>query len=286
MLLQKDIGVVIPTYQAESCLASCLTPLVSQIPPRHILVIDSSSTDRTQEIAHSFGTSFITIPSKHFNHGLTREIGRKHLQQPIVIFTTQDAVFKKDTIKELIGPLICGKASIAYGRQLPHPGASLLERLPRYFNYPQKNQLRSLADITIYGSYTFFCSNACAAYLNNALDEIGGFPETSFGEDTLVTAYLLKKGHKIAYVATAHVFHSHHYSLKQEFIRYIAIGKSRRMLEAIINQKVNDVKLGKKYAALLLKTVAIKQPFLIPYAILQTLVKWLGYNLGYFLKKT
>ena len=109
-------------------------------------------------------------------------------------------------------------------------------------DYPEKSHIRSLQDLQQYGAYTFFCSDSCAAYSNRALEEIGGFPEVLLGEDTVVTAKLLRKGHRIAYVAEAEVFHSHAYSLLQEFQRYFDTGFARRTYQTLI--EVSDSKRG------------------------------------------
>jgi rhamnosyltransferase len=220
-----SIGVVIPTFQAAKHLPYCLPPLLqSSLRPR-ILVIDSSSTDQTIPIAQSMGVETIIIPKNEFNHGRTREKGRLYLNTDIVVMITQDAyAASSETLERLVTPLLQKQASLTYARQLPHVGARFFEAFPRSFNYPEKSHIRSLQDIEEYGVYTFFCSNSCAAYLSCALDEIGGFPTVLFGEDTVVAAKLLHRHHKIAYVASAEVHHSHYYSLKQEFCRHFDIG--------------------------------------------------------------
>lgn len=56
-----------------------------------ILVIDSSSNDGTVELAASMGVEAIVIPQSEFNHGTTREMGRKLLGTDIICMLTQDA---------------------------------------------------------------------------------------------------------------------------------------------------------------------------------------------------
>jgi glycosyltransferase involved in cell wall biosynthesis len=73
------IGVAIVTYQGEKSISSCLTPILqSRLKPK-VLVIDSSSTDRTVETARGMGVETLVIPKGEFNHGLTREMARKRL---------------------------------------------------------------------------------------------------------------------------------------------------------------------------------------------------------------
>lgn len=279
--MKSSVGIVIPTFQAAKHLPYCLPPLIkSPLKPR-ILVIDSSSTDDTIAIARSMNVETMVIPSKEFNHGSTREKARKLLQTSIVAMITQDAyATSPDMLEHLVRPLIEQKASLSYGRQIPHHGAGVLASFARHFNYPSTSHIRSLADISTHGMYTFFCSNSCAAYLNAALDEVGGFPFVLFGEDTLVAAKLLHRQHRIAYVAEAEVRHSHDYTLKQEFCRHFDIGFARRSFQDLLSIGGTDHQRGKTYVNVLLKKLWHTSPSLIPYALLQISAKWIGYRLG------
>lgn len=276
-----SVGVAIVTLQAESCIASCLMPLLqSDVNPK-IVVIDSSSTDKTVEIARQFGVKTVVIPQKEFNHGLTREKARKLLNTDIVVFLTQDAfLVDGKALEKLIAPIVNKSASVTYARQLPHVGADIFESFHREFNYPPESQLRKLQDAEKYGVYTCFCSDSCAAYDNFALDEIGGFPEALFGEDTLAAAKLILSGKAVCYTADAQVKHSHRYTLLEEFYRHFDIGLYRKTHTALFSRFGSDSKRGMTYMAKLLIRLFEEKPWLIPYAIAQTGMKWLGYRLG------
>lgn len=279
--MNSSIGIVIPTFQAAKHLPHCLAPLLdSPLKPR-VLVIDSSSTDGTPEIAKKMGAEIIVIPQREFNHGTTREKGRQYLGTSIVVMITQDAYASSSSmLEQLVKPLLENRASIAYARQLPHRGAGFFGQFARHFNYPSVSHVRSLKDISIYGIYTFFCSNSCAAYRNVALDEIGGFPSVLFGEDSIVVAKLLHRQHCIAYVAEAEIYHSHDYTLKEEFCRHFDMGLARRPYLELFAMGGKESRRGKAYTKALFKTLWDVSPQKIPYAFLQTLFKWMGYRLG------
>jgi rhamnosyltransferase len=183
-------------------------------------------------------------------------------------------------LEYLVAPLINHSATVSYARQLPHQNASVLATFARQFNYPDSSHVRSLEDKDRYGAYTFFCSNSCAAYLNTALDEIGGFPPVLFGEDTVCVAKLLHREHRIAYVAEAEVFHSHDYSLKEEFTRHFDMGLARQSVKALTEVAGTDHQRGKVFVRDLLKQLWQDHPLLIPYACLQILTKFCGYSIG------
>lgn len=278
---EPTIGIVIPTWKGIHHLPHCLPPLLASPLKPKILVIDSSSNDGTVELARKMGAETLSIPQESFNHGLTREKGRKHLDTDLVVMITQDAyATSPGMLEKLVSPLIKREASIAYGRQIPHNGANFFASFAREFNYPATSHIRSLNDRSRFGVYTFFCSNSCAAYVNQALDEVGGFPKTRFGEDTLVVAKLLMNHHQIAYVADAEVQHSHDYSLKEEFERHFDIGISRNTAKDLFKIVGKDSARGKAYAVALFNELWKKNKKLIPYALAQTAIKWAGYHLG------
>ena len=206
---------------------------------------------------------------------------RKILNTDIVVMMTPDAYAQSDNlIENLTHPLRNGMASVSYARQIPHKGADFFETFPREFNYPRKSHIRSIKDIKKYGVYSFFCSDSCAAYLNSALEEIGGFPSILTAEDTYVVAKLLKRGHNIAYTADAVVRHSHRYNLKQEFTRHFDTGLMRKQYKDILNFGETDSKRGKQYVKEMIKKIICSDLKMLPYASLHTLAKWFGYKLG------
>lgn len=277
-----SIGVVFVTYRARKHLPYCLPPVLqSPLNPR-VLVVDSSSYDGTAEMACEMGAETMVIPQREFNHGATREMVRKLMGTDIVVMMTQDAYADSpDFLEKLIAPLRNGKAAVSYARQLPHHGADFFESFAREFNYPDRSEIRSRDDLPRYGSYLYFCSNSCAAWLNSALDEIGGFPHTLTNEDTYAAAKLIASGYRIAYVAEAEVRHSHRYTLVQEFRRYFDTGYVRRVYgkDVLLNQ--HDEKHGARFFRFMLSRLWRESPELIPYAVLSTATKYLGYRAGY-----
>lgn len=277
----NTVGIAFITHHAKKHLPHCLPPFLnSPLKPR-VLVVNSSSNDGTVELAREMGAETLLIPRVEFNHGTTRERVRHHLGTDIVVMATPDAyALNSDVLGALVAPLQTKKASIAYARQIPHDGAGFFAAFPREFNYPAESHIRGMEDLSAYGSYLFFCSNTCAAYLNSALDEIGGFQPGLFGEDSIAVAKLLPLGHKIAYTADAVVKHSHDYTLRQEFRRHFDIGLSRKEFEIFLKRAGSDASRGKAYVKAMLNRLVQEKPYLLPYALLQTACKWSGYKLG------
>lgn len=277
-----SIGVAVITHRAVTLLPHCLRPLFdSPLRPR-ILVVNSSSNDGTVECARAFGAEVMLIPRAEFNHGTTRELARRTLGTDIAVMLTPDAKpLGSEAINKLVQPIVRGQASVAYARQVPHPGADFFEAFPREFNYPDKSEIRSIDDLGRIGPATFFCSNVCAAWSNTALDAIGGFAPTLSLEDTIATAKLLRAGHRIAYCSDAVVAHSHRYTLAQEFRRHFDTGYVRAQQKSLLLTDGGDERRGTAYSTELVRRVASGRRWLLPYAIVHLAFKYSGYRLGF-----
>lgn len=276
-----SIGVAIITHNSKQHLLRCLAPLLqSPIKPR-ILVVNSSSTDGTIELAKDLGADVLVVSRDEYNHGDARELARHHLQTDIIGMLTPDAYFvDKLAFGKLIDPIINNRAAVAYARQIPHSGADFFEAFPREFNYPLQSHIRSINDLSQYGVYTFFCSNSCAAYSSKALDEIGGFSSVLLGEDTIAAAKLLRKGYCVAYVAESLVRHSHKYSLLDEFRRSFDTGLARKEYENLLQSPTGDIHRGFIYLQTMFQRLFTEAPQKIPYGFAHIFSKWLGYHLG------
>ncbi|MEK0085495.1 glycosyltransferase family 2 protein [Benzoatithermus flavus] len=273
-----SIGVVVVTHAARRHLERCLPPLLrSPLRPR-VLVVNSSSGDGTVELAEAMGAETFVVPRASFNHGLTRELARRRLGTAVVAMLTPDAYpVRDDFLERLTAPVRDGHAAVAYGRQIPREDAAPVERLGRIFNYPATSHVRSLTDWPQHGGYTHFCSNACAAWSNAALDAIGGFKATLVSEETIAAAELLARGHKIAYVAEAVVVHSHAQSLEDAFRRQFDIGYTRRLHADLLLARERDEVRGRQFATMALRKAAVAE---LPRVVAHLAVSWLGYRIG------
>ena len=278
---RTEVGVVVVTHHARQHLRHCLPPLLaSPLRPR-VLVVNSSSNDGTVEEAAALGAETMVVARSAFNHGLTREQARHRLGTPVCVMLTPDAYpTERDFLERLTAPVRHGAAAVAYGRQLPRPGAGIVEHVGRMFSYPAESHVRCLTDWPRYGSYTHFCSNACAAWSNAALDAIGGFKPTLVSEETIAVAELLAQGHSIAYVAEATVEHSHPQTLAAAFRRQFDIGYSRRLYDWLLIQRERDEVRGRAFARAVMGR-ATRAGLLATGASMALLASaWLGYRAG------
>ena len=226
----SSTAVVIPTKNAANYIKNLISISINVgIMKKRIFILDSDSVDTTVEFVQESSLVVNHIPSNTFNHGGTRNLGARLATEQgaeILVFMTQDALPADDQwLEQLTAPIRSGEAVATFARQLPRPGASLLEQFSRYFNYPSRSQSRTRADIARLGVKAFFFSNVCSAIRADVFWAVGGFPErVIMNEDMTLAAKLLRAGHTIKYVAESEVIHSHEYSLVQQFRRNFDVG--------------------------------------------------------------
>ena len=276
------ISLIIPTVNAGASIEHLLSGISTQDEkPLETIIIDSSSTDDTVEIAKRFGAKTIVISRPSFDHGKTRNLAALETGGDVIVFMTQDALpCNNRLLSNLTAPLRSGIAA-AYGRHLPRPDASPPEVFARRFNYPESPATKSIEDVKRLGVKTFFFSNVCSAVKKDTFLKVGMFPEgIRANEDMLFAAKLVVGGNRIAYVPDAVVIHSHSYSLFQLFARYYNIGSSLRNNKWVLNfarSENEGLRFLKEELAFLMRE---GEYFWLPYMLWEAAVKYAGYRAG------
>ena len=276
-------SIIIPTYNAGQQMHRLCEALRSQTVSSEIIVVDSLSSDRTVEIAESFGANVFTGRTEDFDHGGTRTLAGKAAKGDILVYMTQDATpFDNHSIENITRPFEDQGIAASFGRQLPCPDATVFGAHLRLFNYPDVSRTNSLADRNKQGIKTAFLSNSFAAYRKTALEEIGWFrSKLIMGEDMCAGAKMLLAGHKIMYVADAMVYHSHDYTVLQEFKRYFDIGVFHKSERWIIDEFGKAEGEGIRYMQSLFAFLRRrKKYYLMPEGVVRNTLKYIGYKLG------
>ena len=88
------ISVVIPAYNRETYLAEAIESALGQtLPPGEIIVVDDGSTDRTVEIARSFGGKVRCISQDNQGVGTARNTGLKAAAGSLIAFLDSDDIW-------------------------------------------------------------------------------------------------------------------------------------------------------------------------------------------------
>lgn len=170
------------------------------------VLIDSGSTDGTVEIARAHGCRITTIDKSEFSFGRSLNRGCAFSAGEILVLISGHCVpVDEHWLQNLCQPLIDGRASYTYGRQIGDDTSFYSERriFAKYF-----------PAVSAIPQEGFFCNNANSAVLRSAWETFLFDEELTGLEDMDLSKRMWNRGHKIGYVAEAPVFHHHQESWK------------------------------------------------------------------------
>jgi rhamnosyltransferase len=167
------------------------------------VIVDSGSTDGTQDIVRSFPTTLIQIRPDEFTYGYALNLGAAHVEADIVATLSAHSLpagpeWLSALVEPFSRPLVAG----VYGRQLPRSNATVLELAGMRLTGLLSETPKLLARRPLF-------SNANGAFrrslwLEHPFDErVGG------AEDIAWVRSMQERGYVIAYQPTAAVYHSH-----------------------------------------------------------------------------
>jgi len=247
-----DVSVVIPTKNGGDLFRDVIAKIREQQYPGRIeiLIVDSSSSDKTVEFAEQFGAKVVVIPPNEFNHGLTRNYGINLATGEIIVLMTQDALpANNKLIHNLVASFADEAVGGAYAKQLARPEADILTKrnLENWLTGREEPEVRQMSNPGNYEQLSpfekyLFCNfdNVCSAVRRTAWEKVP-FRKNDFGEDIEWCLRALKAGWKIAYQPQAIVVHSHDRSVFYEYKRTYMC--HRKLYELFELQCVPSLKL-------------------------------------------
>lgn len=282
------VACVVPTFNGRQDLERLLDSVRLQTAEFDLLVVDSSSSDGTLELAREYQElgivkHLIIIPGSEFNHGGTRQkMVCDFPAYDVYVFVTQDAVFDdSNALGNITASFADESVGAVCGRQLPHHDATALAQHARMFNYPEASRTMLKCDIPSFGIKTAFISNSFSAYRGAALNEVGGFPShVILSEDMHVAARMILAGYKVVYAGDAVCRHSHNYTLWEEFRRYFDIGVFHARESWIRDEFGGAGGEGVRFVISELKFLGMQRWYLWPSSFLRNAAKLVAYKLG------
>jgi len=277
------LSVIIPTYNAQEYLPKLLERLKNQTVLFELIIIDSSSSDNTVTIAREYTDNIIIIPTSEFDHGGTRTKAAKIALGDIIVFLTQDALpYDDHAIMKILEPFADSNVGAAYGRQIPYEETTLFGKHLRGFNYTETSYIRRLKDKEQYGIKTAFLSDSFAAYRKSTLEKIGYFKDGLIvGEDSYAGAKIILNEYALAYCSKAQVYHSHSYTVIEEFKRYFDIGVFHKRENWILETFGKAEGEGGRYVRSEFKYLLDHHAYYrIPEFFIRNGMKYMGYKLG------
>ena len=227
------ISVVIPVKNGDAWLDKTLPAIFNQTlaDRTEVIVIDSGSTDGTNEILSRYPVRVIRIDPSTFDHGATRNLGVREAKGQYVVMTVQDATpdsphwlqhlldgFDDATVAGVCGQQIVDhdpeNNPVDWFRPISPPGVVK-------YRFEDPNALRQLSG----DEQKSLCrwDNVNAIYRRDILLQLP-FRTTAFAEDALWARDALLAGYAIVYNTAARVRHYHHetpdYAFRRSFTVY------------------------------------------------------------------
>jgi glycosyltransferase involved in cell wall biosynthesis len=173
-----SVSVVVPVYNEEFGLGMCLEALLKQDYPGsyEIIVVDNASTDRSAEIARSFGCRVIYETQRGYVHALRAGIARA--TGTIVAVTDGDSLVPISWLSHCT-------------RLLSRSGVVACSGAFDFFD--GAGWVRLLG--AVFGRFNYHLAGANMAFLRSAFDAVGGLdPSINLGADVALGMRLKRVG--------------------------------------------------------------------------------------------
>ncbi len=227
------VSVVIPTKNAGHEFEHILSMIAQQkgVGSVEVIVVDSGSTDNTLSAAKAHGAKIVKINPSEFNHGETRNLGASFATGDYLLFLTQDAVPVGDYWLYWMVRVIMSDSRVAATtcKSIPRPKADLFALWTTYFHNQylrfNRDELRSLkagAEANLDARRRVGqLEDTCACIKREVFDRFK-FRRLAYAEDLDLGIRLAEAGHKIAFLNSISIIHSHNrpaaYFLKRSYV--------------------------------------------------------------------
>lgn len=212
---KERVSIVFRALNEEKWFAQALQACREQLAPDlevEIILVDSGSTDRTMEIAESFGARVVHIKKQDFTFGRSLNYGCDAATGDYLVFISAHCIPAHEKwLVNLLSPLRERLVDYSYGRQLGHEVTRFSERQIFAQYFPDHDKLPQ---------DDFFTNNANAAIRKDTWADYRFDEEATGLEDMVLAKALMRDGARIGYVADAPVYHIHEETLTQTRRRY------------------------------------------------------------------
>lgn len=203
LMMIPRVSIVVPVYNGEKTLSSCLDSLLNQNYPKEqleIIGVDNNSKDGSKDIIEKYPVKYFVEEKKGAAHAMNR--GIQASLGSLIAFIDQDCVADTNWIKNMVNAFTSDDIGGCGGKILVYNPTKLVER------YTQHNDIFSNKR-SIQGKRTFFpfIVGCNAMYRRDIFQKAGLFDPSMFLEDADMSWRLFLMGYQIKYVPNALVYH-------------------------------------------------------------------------------
>ncbi|NRQ40917.1 glycosyltransferase family 2 protein [Nonomuraea sp. NN258] len=199
--MTPTLTVIIPAHNEEHGLPATLRSITAQsVPPEQIIVVDDGSTDRTSEVAASFGVAVLRPPRNLGSKAKAQNHALPYCRTDLVLAVDADTVLAPDYIEKIKPAFDDPAVTIAAGNVQTHFARTAWERgrsTEYLFGFHWHRPIQQLANSPM------VCSGCCSVFRREMLASYGGFPERTIVEDMDLTWSQQLDGRRAVYVSDA-----------------------------------------------------------------------------------
>lgn len=256
---EMKISVIIPVYNEEKVILSCLNSLEQQTHKDfEVILVDDGSSDKTGEMVKLFKTErfeLTLLQQNHLGPGAARNLASKKAKGNILVFVDADMTFDIHFLENLIKPIVLGKEKGTFSKEEYvsnwiniwsrcwniNEGWEKERRHPK--NYPNRQKV-------------------FRAILKEEFERVGGFTPGGYTDDWSLSE---KLGYDAGEAVGATFYHANPSSLKEVFFHAKWVGKRQYKL-GIIGKLVALVRVSLPVSIIIgvLKSIIyVTPPFII-----------------------
>jgi len=248
-------SLIIPAYNAENTIVSCLESALNQSLPQtehEIIVVDDGSTDNTPKIVRNYPVRI--IEQQNQGPATARNVGAAEANGDILIFTDSDCELDYNFVEKITAPI--EQSSEVVGVQGSYK-TKQTQFMSRFGQVEIETRYKKMAR----KKYTDFIGTYAAAYKKDIFHKYGKFDPGSplaSGEDTEFSYKLHRNGHKMVFEPQAFVYHQHPSKLS----KYIKVKFYRGYWRIRLYKKYPQKTINDSYTPQTLKFQVLSIPLL------------------------
>ena len=196
------ISIIVLTKNSEKHIKTCMDSInIQTYPSTEVIVVDAGSTDDTKTILSEYDIKLVNVDKKT-SIGKARQIGFERSSGNIIAYIDSDVELPHENwIKHMLEPFrtpsVAGVQTLAKCRD---SDPAILKMVHSRFEY--KNKKIDIDNYEPVGTSHLLLRRV-------AIESVGGFIDTNFGEDTDLTRKIMEQGHYFVYLPNEKCYHYH-----------------------------------------------------------------------------